>query len=68
MVATEYFKFFDFADERVDVSLRKFFSTLGLHGDTQERERILSHFSRRYADCNPELFPSFGKNAIINCS
>ncbi|XP_063715966.1 uncharacterized protein LOC134843682 isoform X2 [Symsagittifera roscoffensis] len=59
VVATEYFKFFDFHQERIDVSLRKFFSNLGLYGDTQERERILSHFSRRYADCNPDLFPSF---------
>lgn len=58
-VATEYFKFYDFTGERIDVSLRKFFLNLFLCGDTQERERILSHFSRRYFDCNPTLFPSF---------
>lgn len=31
-------------------------------GETQERERVLSHFSRRYLDCNPNLMPSEGKN------
>ena len=32
-------------------------------GETQERERVLSHFSKRYLDCNPRVIPSEGEPA-----
>ena len=33
-------------------------------GETQERERVLTHFSRRYCQCNPDDSTSEGKRAL----
>jgi hypothetical protein len=30
-------------------------------GETQERERVLAHFSQRYFQCNPEALSSEGE-------
>lgn len=32
-------------------------------GETQERERVLAHFSQRYFQCNPGALSSEGKEA-----
>lgn len=32
-------------------------------GETQERERVLAHFSQRYFQCNPEALSSEGEEA-----
>lgn len=40
---------------------RSFLQALVLTGETQERERILGHFSRRFHCCNPGAFPSPGE-------
>lgn len=32
-------------------------------GETQERERVLAHFSRRFRQCNPESLTSEGTSA-----
>lgn len=32
-------------------------------GETQERERVLAHFSQRYFQCNPEALSSEGEQA-----
>ncbi|XP_077469907.1 PH and SEC7 domain-containing protein 1-like isoform X2 [Stigmatopora argus] len=53
-VAEEYLSKFDFSALTVDQALRCFLSKLTLTGETQERERVLAHFSRRYAACNPD--------------
>lgn len=37
-----------------------FLQALVLSGETQERERILYQFSKRYHYCNPGAFPSVG--------
>lgn len=42
---------------------RGFLQALVLSGETQERERVLYQFSRRFHHCNPGLFPSVGKRA-----
>lgn len=39
---------------------RTFLIEFALTGETQERERILAHFSRRYLQCNPSLKLSEG--------
>lgn len=39
-----------------------FLKQFSLSGETQERERVLVHFSKRYLDCNPGTFNSQGKN------
>ncbi|NWH61618.1 PSD2 protein, partial [Geococcyx californianus] len=54
LVAEEYLSFFDFTGLTLDKALRTFLKAFPLMGETQERERVLIHFSRRYCQCNPE--------------
>ncbi|KAB0373118.1 hypothetical protein FD755_014777, partial [Muntiacus reevesi] len=58
LVAEEYLKFFDFTGMTLDQSLRYFFKAFSLVGETQERERVLVHFSNRYFYCNPDTIAS----------
>lgn len=60
-VADEYLKYFNFEKSTLDESLRQFLQQFSLSGETQERERVLVHFSRRYLDCNPGTYNSQGK-------
>uniref|UniRef100_A0A4W3GK71 Pleckstrin and Sec7 domain containing a n=1 Tax=Callorhinchus milii TaxID=7868 RepID=A0A4W3GK71_CALMI len=53
MVAEEYLRFFDFTGMSLDQALRAFLKEFALMGETQERERVLIHFSHRYHQCNP---------------
>lgn len=39
---------------------RYFFKAFSLVGETQERERVLIHFSNRYFYCNPDTIASQG--------
>ena len=57
-VAKEYLKCFDFQKQSLDDSLRQFLSCFSLTGESQERERIMVHFSKRYHECNPYLLES----------
>uniref|UniRef100_K7FL71 Pleckstrin and Sec7 domain containing n=1 Tax=Pelodiscus sinensis TaxID=13735 RepID=K7FL71_PELSI len=58
MVAGEYLKFFVFTGMSLDQALRSFLKELALMGETQERERVLAHFSQRYHQCNPGTISS----------
>lgn len=58
VVADEYLKYFQFEKLTLDESLRQFLKQFSLSGETQERERVLVHFSKRYLDCNPGAFNS----------
>ncbi|NXO81184.1 PSD1 protein, partial [Sitta europaea] len=58
MVAGEYLKFFVFTGMSLDQALRSFLKELALMGETQERERVLAHFSQRYYECNPNAISS----------
>ena len=60
-VAKEYLKFFEFDGLSLDDSLRQFLSSFLLTGESQERERIVVHFSERYFNANPDAFPSSGR-------
>lgn len=60
LVAEEYLKYFDFRGDSLDISLRKFLNKFCLTGETQERERVLAHFSRHFMECNPGAFNSEG--------
>lgn len=55
VVAEEYLKFFDFESCSLDAALRQFLSHFVLTGETQERERVLLYFSKRYLECNAEV-------------
>lgn len=63
-MADEYLKYFSFENLTLDEALRQFLQQFSLNGETQERERVLVHFSRRYLDCNPGTYNSQG---ILNC-
>ncbi|XP_016895082.1 PH and SEC7 domain-containing protein 2 isoform X1 [Cynoglossus semilaevis] len=54
LVASEYLSFFDFSGLSLDRALRNFLKAFPLMGETQERERVLVHFSKRYCHCNPQ--------------
>lgn len=67
-VADEYLKYFDFEKLKLDEALRLFLKQFSLSGETQERERVLVHFSRRYLDCNPGTFNSQGELFFVEQS
>eukprot|EP00066_Takifugu_rubripes_P026045 XP_011615311.1 PREDICTED: PH and SEC7 domain-containing protein 1-like [Takifugu rubripes] len=54
MVVEEYLSNFDFTAMTIDQALRMFLRKFALIGETQERERVLAHFSKRYRECNRE--------------
>ncbi|XP_030322565.1 PH and SEC7 domain-containing protein 3 [Calypte anna] len=68
LVAEEYLKFFDFTGMTLDYSLRSFFKAFSLIGETQERERVLVHFSRRYFQCNPNAISSQDGVHCLTCA
>ncbi|XP_033113894.1 PH and SEC7 domain-containing protein 1-like isoform X2 [Anneissia japonica] len=68
IVAEEYLNYFNFTNEKLDVSLRNFLKAITLVGETQERERILTHFSRRYNECNPGKFKSSDTVHTLVCA
>ena len=45
---------------------RGFLQALVLSGETQERERILYQFSKRFHHCNPGLFSSVGREGPVH--
>ncbi|KAL2078705.1 hypothetical protein ACEWY4_026390 [Coilia grayii] len=55
MVAEEYLRHFNFTGLTLDQALRVFLKEFALMGETQERERVLAHFSHRYLHCNSKL-------------
>ncbi|XP_070818489.1 PH and SEC7 domain-containing protein 2 isoform X1 [Chaetodon trifascialis] len=68
LVASEYLSFFDFSGLSLDRALRNFLKAFPLMGETQERERILVHFSRRFCHCNPQT-PTFEDGAhTLTCA
>ncbi|NXY84933.1 PSD3 protein, partial [Alcedo cyanopectus] len=68
LVAEEYLKFFDFTGMTLDCSLRSFFKAFSLIGETQERERVLIHFSSRYYQCNPNTISSQDGVHCLTCA
>uniref|UniRef100_H3D760 Pleckstrin and Sec7 domain containing n=1 Tax=Tetraodon nigroviridis TaxID=99883 RepID=H3D760_TETNG len=54
MVVEEYLSNFDFTGTTIDHALRLFLRKFALIGETQERERVLAHFSKRYRECNSQ--------------
>ena len=65
LVGEEYLKYFDFSGEALDSALRRFMKHMTIYGETQDRERLLAHFSCRYQQCNPDIFKSEGQKAIL---
>lgn len=55
---THYFAHFDFKETRVDEALRRLCDKLFLRAETQQVDRILASFSKRFWECNP--LPVYG--------
>ncbi|XP_036754402.2 PH and SEC7 domain-containing protein 1 [Manis pentadactyla] len=68
LVACEYLKFFVFTGMTLDQALRVFLKELALMGETQERERVLAHFSQRYFQCNPGALSSEDGAHTLTCA
>ncbi|KAK2888256.1 PH and SEC7 domain-containing protein 2 [Channa argus] len=67
-VGEEYLKFFDFTGQSLDHALRSFLKVVILIGETQERERVLQHFTCRFHQCNPDSFSSSGAALALTCA
>ncbi|XP_072309194.1 uncharacterized protein [Eucyclogobius newberryi] len=67
-VGEEYLKYFDFDEQTLDQALRSFLAVVVLIGESQERERVLQHFSRRYLECNRGSFSSSGCVLALTCA
>ena len=71
-VAEEYCALFSFGGLSLDQALRLFLGQFCLTGETQDRERVLLHFSRRFLECNPRLkgaaFRSHGAVHTLTCA
>ncbi|KAJ6658667.1 hypothetical protein lerEdw1_019827 [Lerista edwardsae] len=68
MVAEAFLAFFQFGGQTLDQALRLFLKAFVLTGETQERERILRHFSQRYHSCNREVFRSSDAVHTLTCA
>ncbi|KAL0964300.1 hypothetical protein UPYG_G00321970 [Umbra pygmaea] len=68
MVAEEYLSYFNFSGLTIDQALRAFLREFALMGETQERERVLAHFSRRYLQCNPKAVPTEDSVHTLTCA
>ncbi len=55
ILAKEYLKFFEFENQPLDDSLRQFLACFSLTGESQERERVMVHFSERYHECTNQF-------------
>ncbi|XP_072005093.1 PH and SEC7 domain-containing protein 4 isoform X1 [Engystomops pustulosus] len=68
LVAEEYLALFDFTGKSLDVALRSLLQELVLTGETQERERVLFHFSKRFHSCNPKDYQSADAVHTLTCA
>ncbi|KAH9083422.1 hypothetical protein EDB83DRAFT_2213073 [Lactarius deliciosus] len=55
---------FDFSGLRLDLAFRRLCAKLFLKAETQQMDRILEEFSRRYWDCNPGSL--FGNQNVVH--
>ena len=55
-----YFERFDFVNDPLDIAMRKLLMHVDLPRETQQIDRVIEAFARRYLDCNSDLFMSEG--------
>ncbi|KAJ3567359.1 hypothetical protein NP233_g6415 [Leucocoprinus birnbaumii] len=49
---------FNFVADPLDIALRKLLLEIGLPKETQQIDRVMEAFARRYTECNPDLYVS----------
>ncbi|RDD37179.1 PH and SEC7 domain-containing protein 2 [Trichoplax sp. H2] len=67
-LGSAYLGLYNFKGERIDNSLRSLLKRMTITGETQDRERVLQHFSRRYYEDNPTVFDSEDQVHTIACA
>ncbi|RIA90283.1 hypothetical protein C1645_805848 [Glomus cerebriforme] len=55
-VLKEYMNAFDFEKDPIDIALRKFLMECHLPKETQQIDRVMEAFAKRYHESNPDLF------------
>ncbi|GAA5940665.1 hypothetical protein JCM1841_002015, partial [Sporobolomyces salmonicolor] len=51
-----YLRLFPFASLALDIALRLFLCSASLPSETQQIDRVMEAFARRWCECNPEVF------------
>ncbi|CAE6537533.1 unnamed protein product [Rhizoctonia solani] len=60
-----YMQRFNFVLDPLDIALRRLLMDLSLPKETQQIDRVMEAFAKRYADCNPGLFASEDQAYVI---
>ncbi|CAG8702215.1 4000_t:CDS:2 [Cetraspora pellucida] len=55
-VLRTYMETFDFHNDPIDIALRKFLLDCCLPKETQQIDRVMEAFAKRYHECNPDVF------------
>ncbi|GAA6017397.1 hypothetical protein JCM11491_006643 [Sporobolomyces phaffii] len=58
-----YLRYFPFAALPLDIALRLFLCSSSLPPETQQIDRVMEAFARRWCECNPDLFVTKGTSA-----
>ena len=62
---TLYFNRLNFIGDPLDVAIRRLLMEVGLPRETQQIDRVMEAFAKRYSACNPDLFVDKGKLQFI---
>lgn len=62
-----YMDFFDFAGLRLDAAFRRLCAKLYLKAETQQVDRILAEFSRRYWELNTATVYGSDSECLLSC-
>jgi hypothetical protein len=60
MALRGYLDRYNFTNEPIDLSLRAMLAETGLPKETQQIDRVLEAFAKRYCRCNPDVFSQDG--------
>ncbi|CAH1765204.1 18719_t:CDS:10 [Entrophospora sp. SA101] len=63
-----YLEIFDFESDPIDIALRKFLMECHLPKESQQIDRVMEAFAKRYHDCNPSLFPTSDVSYMLSFS
>nr|CAG8457529.1 7739_t:CDS:10 [Entrophospora candida] len=63
-----YLEIFDFESDPIDIALRKFLMECHLPKESQQIDRVIEAFAKRYHDCNPSLFPTSDVSYMLSFS
>ncbi|KPV74235.1 uncharacterized protein RHOBADRAFT_37212, partial [Rhodotorula graminis WP1] len=60
-----FLRLFPFENLALDIALRAFLSSASLPSETQQIDRVMEAFARRYCECNPGLFGAVPKKREV---